>query len=45
MQHLVGYDNLERPVLYSCNGLANNRVYQDNHDHMIQVIEGFGSLG
>lgn len=35
--HLVGHCNQGRPVIYTCMELPNNRVYEDNRDHMIQV--------
>ncbi len=35
--HLVGHCAQGRPVIYTCMELPNNRVYEDNRDHMIQV--------
>eukprot|EP00197_Chlamydomonas_leiostraca_P004614 CAMPEP_0202863814 /NCGR_PEP_ID=MMETSP1391-20130828/4301_1 /ASSEMBLY_ACC=CAM_ASM_000867 /TAXON_ID=1034604 /ORGANISM="Chlamydomonas leiostraca, Strain SAG 11-49" /LENGTH=358 /DNA_ID=CAMNT_0049543487 /DNA_START=136 /DNA_END=1212 /DNA_ORIENTATION=+ len=37
--HVVGYDLLQRPIIYSCNNLASNRDFQDNWNHMIQSFE------
>lgn len=37
--HVSCYDLLNRPVIYSCNGLASNKTYEDNHDHMISTFE------
>ncbi|GFH16667.1 CRAL-TRIO domain-containing protein, partial [Haematococcus lacustris] len=37
--HLVGYDKQDRPIIYSCLALAKNKVYADNHDHMVQTFE------
>lgn len=43
--HLVGYDQLGRPIIYSCLALAGNRVYEDNKDHMIQTFEMVSQQG
>ncbi|GFH10659.1 CRAL-TRIO domain-containing protein, partial [Haematococcus lacustris] len=37
--HLVGYDKQDRPIICSCLALAKNKVYADNHDHMVQTFE------
>mmetsp|Transcript_26261 Transcript_26261/g.78003 ORF Transcript_26261/g.78003 Transcript_26261/m.78003 type:complete len:376 (-) Transcript_26261:341-1468(-) len=37
--HVVGHDLLGRPIIYSCLALAENKVYEDNRDHMIQTFE------
>lgn len=37
--HVVGYDSLNRPIIYSCLEAAGNKVYQDNVDHMISTFE------
>lgn len=37
--HIVGFCQLQRPVIYSCLALASNRVYEDNKAHMIQTFE------
>jgi len=37
--HVVGHDLLGRPIIYSCVALAENKVYEDNRDHMIQTFE------
>lgn len=37
--HIVGYCNLQRPVIYSCLEMANNRVVEDNKAHMISTFE------
>lgn len=37
--HIVGYCNLQRPVIYSCLEMANNRVVDDNKAHMISTFE------
>ena len=37
--HLVGYDLLNRPVIYSCFEMITNRVIEDNRCHMISMFE------
>jgi len=37
--HIVGHDNLGRPIIYSCLAAATNKSFQENHDHMIEVFE------
>lgn len=37
--HVIGHDALQRPIIYSCLAAAKNKVYQDNHDHMIATFE------
>ena len=37
--HLVGYDLLNRPVMYSCFEMITNRVIEDNRCHMISMFE------
>jgi len=37
--HVIGYDKLNRPIIYSCLGLAANRNVADSQAHMIQTFE------
>lgn len=37
--HLVGYDLLSRPVMYSCLEMVTNRSIEDNRHHMISTFE------
>jgi len=37
--HLVGYDLLSRPVMYSCLEMVTNRNIEDNRRHMISTFE------
>ena len=43
--HVIGYDNLDRPIIYSCLALASNRDYEDNRAHMIQTFETVRGCG
>lgn len=42
--HLVGYDLLSRPVMYSCLEMVTNRGIEDNRRHMISTFEQVQSL-
>lgn len=42
--HIVGYCNLQRPVIYSCLQMASNRVVEDNKAHMISTFERVGNV-
>ena len=37
--HLVGYDLINRPVIYSCFEMITNRSIEDNRCHMISMFE------
>ena len=37
--HLVGFDLLDRPVMYSCLEMITNRSIEDNWRHMISCFE------
>ncbi|KAL3142685.1 hypothetical protein ABBQ38_002988 [Trebouxia sp. C0009 RCD-2024] len=37
--HLVGYDLIDRPVMYSCLEMVTNRSIEDNRRHMISCFE------
>ena len=37
--HLVGFDLLDRPVMYSCLEMVTNRSIEDNRRHMISCFE------
>lgn len=37
--HVVGFCNLGRPVIYSCNGMAKDKSLEYNKAHMIQTFE------
>ncbi len=39
LRHTVGHCKIGRPIIYSCNALANNRVYEDNREHLIHCFE------
>ena len=41
--HLVGYDLLSRPVMYSCLEMVTNRSIEDNRHHMISTFEQVSS--
>lgn len=38
--HVVGHDLQGRPIIYSCVALAENKVFEDNRDHMVSVRPG-----
>ena len=38
-QHVVGFDLLRRPTIYSCLALASNRSVEENRAHMIMAFE------
>lgn len=44
LQHVVGHDLADRPVIYSCLELATNRNIEDNRKHMISTFEQVGRL-
>ena len=37
--HVTGFDKVNRPIIYSCIGLASNKTYEDNKEHMISTFE------
>ena len=37
--HLVGFDLIDRPVMYSCLEMITNRSIEDNRRHMISCFE------
>lgn len=37
--HPIGFDRQERPIIYSCNGMATDKSFKTNEAHMISCFE------